>query len=42
MINPGVVATIRVAGVRGDTYGAVSWTVLSIFMYFNMEINILD
>ena len=27
MINPGVVAAIRVVGVRGDPCGAVRWTV---------------
>jgi len=27
MINSGVVAAIHVAGVRGDPYGAVRWTV---------------
>ena len=27
MLNPGVVAAIRVAGVRGDPCGAVRWTV---------------
>jgi len=27
MINPGVVATIRVVGVRGDPCGAMRWTV---------------
>ena len=26
MINPGVVAAIRVVGVRGDPCGAVRWT----------------
>ena len=26
MINPGVVAAIHVAGVRGDPCGAVRWT----------------
>jgi len=25
MINPGVVAAIRVVGVRGDTCGAMNW-----------------
>ena len=35
MTNSGVVA-----GVHGDPFGAVRWT-LNIFMYFN-EINILD
>ena len=27
MINPGVVAAIRVVGVRGDPCGAMRWTV---------------
>ena len=27
MINPGVVAAIRVVGVRGDPSGAMRWTV---------------
>jgi len=27
MINPGVVAAIRVVGVRGDSCGAMRWTV---------------
>jgi len=26
MINPGVVAAIRVVGVRGDLRGAIRWT----------------
>ena len=30
MINPGVVAAIRVVGVRGDLCGAMRWTVQSI------------
>jgi len=29
MINLGVVAAIRVVGVRGDRCGAMRWTVLS-------------
>ena len=28
MINPGVVATVRVVRVRGDPCGAMRWTVL--------------
>jgi len=45
------VAAIHVAGVRGEPCSAVRWTVLrskhvgvplNIFMYFNIEINILD
>ena len=36
-INPGVVAAIHVAGVRGDPCGAVLWTT-----HFNIEISILD
>ena len=28
MINPGVVAAIHVAGVRGDPCGAVRWTLI--------------
>ena len=27
MINPGVVAAIRVVGVRGDPCGAMRWTI---------------
>jgi len=26
MVNPGVVAAIRVVGVRGDPWGAMRWT----------------
>jgi len=43
------VAAIHLAGVRGEPCGAVRWTVqrtvgepVNIFMYFNIEINILD
>jgi len=31
MINPGVVAAIRVVGVRGDPCGAMRWTVSYLF-----------
>ena len=46
-INPSVVAAIHIAGVRGDPCGAVQRTApqgspRSTFMYFNIEINIID
>jgi len=35
------VAAVLLAGVRGEPCGALRWT-LNTFMYFNIEINILD
>jgi len=45
-INPGVVAAIHVAGVRGDPCGAVRWSVIPVecevhvFVFINYFINI--
>jgi len=49
MINPGVVAAVRVVGVHGDPCGAMRWTVspthcttrVTMYTYY-FEINILD
>ena len=43
MNNPGIVAAIHVAGVRGDPCGAVRWTagiLNSVFFKFSKFLNI--
>jgi len=37
MINPGVVAAIRVVGVRGDPCGAMRWTVVQRIAEFSTQ-----
>jgi len=35
MINPGIVAAIRVVGVRGDPCGAMRWTTLKLGLTYS-------